>query len=129
MTNSDAFELCIYYLHLNICKNVCFLQASRPIALKKENIQTRNRKVGKKIIGDALATPEHFWPVSSQANNETLMTSPASTFQNYLPPTTAHSLTSSYVQSHFSPSSLLTQHQPTFRYNHHHHHQRSSFSF
>merc|ERR1712156_326707 len=39
--------------------------ASRPITLKKENIQTRNRKVGKKMIDDVYPVPESFWPASS----------------------------------------------------------------
>ena len=44
---------------------IFYFQASRPITLKKENIQTRNRKVGKKLIEDIYPVQESFWPASS----------------------------------------------------------------
>ena len=102
------------------------LQASRPITLKKENIQTRNRKVCKKMVRQSESsfvstTPESFWPeFSSSKNNDTATmctnypTIPATTtlsssFYNYLP------------QSQFSqsfPTPQENQHQQQTHYSH-----------
>lgn len=64
---------------------IFYFQASRPITLKKENIQTRNRKVGKKMTEDMYPVPESFWTASSSTpslSNFTDGSNCLSTFQS-----------------------------------------------
>ena len=136
--DSRAFDYCYYtFFYLDTHSFPYYLlQASRPITLKKENIQTRNRKVGSKksIDLDEICTKSDLaWPLTPFSATDATLNSNNGSFispvktQNNVRSVSHHTLSlpsSSHFQSEtpYSQSAFCAafqQHHQQYQLNQH----------